>query len=245
MMTRSWMLYASPFAFAAGMTLVHCSSSSSTGAGPVDSGKMDTGKGNSGSGSASGTGSTKHDAGGSSSGSGSSSGTGTGVKDAGSDAFNGYQSGDQPDACAIPDGGTTCTPGTMNCVDGGGGCGFPAHQCCEVPDAGNVCQPFTGADAATCGGDVIQCEESGDCTAGNICCLNALTASPATALISCQPAPTCSQGMGIASGQICRSNNECASGECIIYSCLANSVTIQACKGTVNGALAGTCTPSP
>jgi len=154
-----------------------------------------------------------------------------------------YAAGDIGAACVPPDGGPTCTPGRIQCSDGGladaGTCGAPAYQCCEVNGSPSVCQ-LAGQDASTCSGDVLRCAEAADCSGNKICCLAAT--SEMNAIVSCQDAPVCPTA-GAASAQICRSNAECRSGACVIYSCLG--LSIEACKGTLDGLITSDCTPTP
>jgi len=143
--------------------------------------------------------------------------------------------------CVPPQGGPPCTPEAISC--GSNTCSTTGDQCCEVSGSPSVCQP---ADTALCPGNIVQCEETADCPKeDDICCLDVTAASPASSITSCQTGPTCPATSQLAYAQICRSDTECASGTCVIYSCLGGTITIEACKGTLNGALAGTCTPMP
>jgi hypothetical protein len=169
-------------------------------------------------------------------GTGTGTGSGSSIKDAGAGdvAVFPYAAGDSPDACAPPDGSLGCTPGTVSC-GGDASCSLATQQCCDLVGTSESCIATGGA----CSGTVISCNEAADCTNNQICCLNAM--SSAVAPISCQDGPTCPAGIGLASAQICRSNAECASGACVVYSCESGMVSIEACKGSVAGALGGSC----
>jgi hypothetical protein len=236
-MTRTWMLCASPFAFAGGMMLAHCSSSSSTGTG-TDGGKSSTSsasKSSSGPGSSSSKSGSESKSASASSTTSASASSSSGIKDAGADIN--YAAGDYEAGCVLPDGGAPCTPGKVGCAVDAGYCSVPTDQCCTVANTPDICQTA----GATCAGHQIECEEAADCTGNKICCLNAT--GFATATLTCQPGPTCPTSM-VAAGQICRSDKECASGSCVIYTCI-NSTVIQACEHTVIGELASTCMPTP
>jgi hypothetical protein len=92
-----------------------------------------------------------------------------------------------------------------------------------------------------CAGHTIECEKTSDCSGNQICCLN--QTGFAVGADTCQPAPTCPTSQ-LASGQLCQSDNDCASGSCVVYTCIAGTV-IQACEHAVVGELAATCTPMP
>jgi len=134
-------------------------------------------------------------------------------------------------ACTPPDGGKECTPGTISC--GTTTCAVPATSCCELSngDGGTTytCEP---EGTACTGGTQISCNETSDCSGGDVCCIAANTTSTAT--VSCQklvsgkcPAAT------IGSAQICRSSTECNGSSCQFWSCLGN--TIEACTNPVPG----------
>jgi hypothetical protein len=218
-MTRTWMLCASPFAFAAGMMLVHCSSSSSTGTTPPnDAGKMDTGaKKDAGTGKGTGTGTGK----GTGTGTGKGTGTGTG-SGAGFDA------------------------GMHSITCGGAACETPANVCCDTKDSQGNAVYTCQAASAQCGGSAISCFGTTDCSSGAICCLNA--ESPSAAILSCQAGTVCPTEQ-LASAQICATDADCANDSCIVYNCLGSIIeackgTIagglgQACNATDAGVPTG------
>jgi hypothetical protein len=112
----------------------------------------------------------------------------------------------------------------------------PAQACCNGagPNGSNFCMNQT-ADAAMCavatvdGGSVAieACNDTWDCPTGQICCLYVLSVAPPVAHTACQ-APdagyTCNGSMGDVQAQICKSDNECPSGACHIYSCLGDTI---------------------
>jgi len=224
-MTRNWMIYASPVAFAAGLLLVHCSSSSSTTS--EDAGMDGSAGSGSGTTKGSGSGTTKGSGSGTTKGSGSGSMTGSGS------AFN-AAAGDMGSECVPPAGGSTCTPGTISCGSGSG-VSVPANQCCHTSTGWE-----TQTGGATCSGNLLTCNEAADCTGNKICCL-LVTDTAGDGTTSCQDGPTCPPGSNIASAQICRSNNECESGKCSLYTCTAApGVFIEACE-IPGGLLGSTC----
>ena len=253
-MTRTWII-TTPAAMAAALLMAHCSSSSPTASndagssGDAHHGGTGTGTGTShgsGTGTSHGSGTgTSHGSGtgtgtghgsGTGSGSGSSTGSGSGSSTGtGSGSGSSTGTGDTDASCAPPDGGPTCTPGTVECGDAG--CAVPTNGCCEPGGGVHTCQ----SAGTACTGTLITCEEKGDCTGGKICCLNAITASTAT--LSCQDGPACPAGSGLASTQICRSSAECASGSCAYYSCSATTppTILESCD-VPQGLLGGTCT---
>jgi hypothetical protein len=223
-MTRPWIVCASTAAFAAGMMLVHCSSSSSTGTG------SDAGTGHDAKGAGTGTGTGTATGPGSSTGSGTSatSGTGTGTG-SGSSTTSGTGSGpasgsgsgltDTHDAgpCVGPTGGAACDPGNVECNNMQ--CAVPGHVCC---DDGTT--PACVGVTATCG-TPITCDEKSDCPDGQFCCLVATSLSAFT--ITCQTAACTVNNVG--STQVCKTNAECPNGACNIYSCGNPAQVTEAC----------------
>ena len=130
-------------------------------------------------------------------------------------------SGDQPGSCSAPPGGPTCSPGSITC--GGAICPVPGSTCCTSSTTGaSVCQ----VEGATCAGAAFSCNEAGDCTGNDACCISAV--STANVAASCQPlvGGQCPSG-GLISAQLCRSSAECAIGTCEIWSC--DGIAVEAC----------------
>jgi hypothetical protein len=234
-MNRTWIFTAAPIAFVAGLTMVHCSSSSSVTTAPPDGGHTGTGTGTGHAGSGSHPSSGTGTAPGSSTGTGTAgTGTGTGSgSDAGlpdgSMATIDAAGGDTDASCRPPEGGSPCTPGVVSCgkaADAALTCNVPTTQCCEGNASGvNACQD---AGAVCPMGPTIQCNEAADCTGGKICCLLAMSTSPASTSVTCQaPVDGLCPGTGAALVQVCRSSAECASGVCAFWDCDGN--TIEAC----------------
>jgi hypothetical protein len=231
-MTKPWMVCTAVAAFAGGMTLVHCSGTTTPLPGATDGGAHDahvgtgtssgTGTGtaagsSTGSGSSvtSGTGSSP----GSSTGSGTSASSGTGSAPGSS---TGSGSSDTYDAgpCVGPSGGESCDPGNVEC--GSAQCAVPQNECCLGTGNSASCL----APSASCAGNEQACDEKSDCPDGQICCLK-VTDINGDFKISCQTGTTCPTG-GLASAQICKTNAECSTGSCSLYSCQGN--TTEACQ---------------
>jgi len=132
--------------------------------------------------------------------------------------------GDTPGRCVTPEGGLTCTPGEISC--GTSECNVPAQVCCDLGQS-ETCQ----SSSAPCAGTPISCNEAADCAAGEICCMESTSTTLASAKVSCLPG-TCPVPRGsIVAVQVCRSNNECASGQCQFWSCLGKM--IESCANPV------------
>jgi len=79
---------------------------------------------------------------------------------------------------------------------------------------------------ATCSGDPQACDEKSDCPDGQICCLD-VTDINGDFKISCQSGTTCPAGT-LAGAQICKTNAECSTGTCSIWTC--NGQVTEACQ---------------
>jgi hypothetical protein len=128
-------------------------------------------------------------------------------------------------ACVVPPGGEPCDPGVVQC--GPAQCPVPATQCCvEMGSGGTIggsCQP----PSASCAGLSEACDETSDCPTGNVCCL--IAQSTAISGISTQCMPSC-QG-GFFAVQLCRSDTECAGGQCIAQTCPeVGNLPVEACS---------------
>jgi hypothetical protein len=131
-------------------------------------------------------------------------------------------------ACLVPEGGASCTPGTVSC--GNSSCSTATDYCCAASDGGGTCNPN---DAGTCASGVrVACNEAADCPSGSVCCqLDAYGPHSATCETSC---PT-------GYFQVCRTDSECATSAstdthtCIVQLCppsegAAATVTLEACS---------------
>jgi hypothetical protein len=169
------------------------------------------------------SGSSSGSSGGSGSGSGSSSGSSGGssggTTDGGSSSGGDGGGTDGGTAtCAMPDGGGPCTPGQVPC--GTTLCSTPDYCCVTTASNKTTCDMSN----QNCVGTAYHCDETADCPAGNVCCLNFAGLTNST---TCQTA--CMTG----SPKMCRSDTECASGKCIVQSCLkpgAGNTTVEACS---------------
>jgi hypothetical protein len=100
----------------------------------------------------------------------------------------------------VADGGTSSTPGFVDC--GGKTCDLSTSVCClpVKADAGlAACVPST----VTCAvgvGVIIACDESADCQHGNVCCVGSVTG-----------AQTCQTQCPVGDLHACRCQQECAS----------------------------------
>jgi hypothetical protein len=217
-MNRRLVACASPVALFAGVFLLHCSSSSSTGTSP-DSGAKD--------------GSTHHDA------STDSGKKDSGKSDAGAPVDAGHDAGHDagndagppfvfnPDAaCIAIDGGAACDPGVVLCPSPTA-CTVPGNECCNGggPDASDICLP---ADASCGAGGLPEgCNETRDCADHQLCCLSVYVIGNATmpskGQTACQTygdaGRVCNDPLALVQAQICKSDDECASGHCVRYDC--------------------------
>jgi hypothetical protein len=133
-----------------------------------------------------------------------------------------------PSACLVPEGGASCTPGTVPC--GSSSCSTATDYCCAASDGGGTCNPN---DAGTCASGVkVACNEAADCPSGSVCCqLDAYGPHSAMCETSC---PT-------GYFQVCRTDSECGTSAstdthtCIVQLCppsegAAATVTLEACS---------------
>jgi hypothetical protein len=133
-----------------------------------------------------------------------------------------------------------------------------ANYCCQTAGSGSgaakvdTCKPAGALGAhdvedSCSGGTTVNCLSAANCINSQICCLNAVSATPATAVLSCQTelagdAGPCPPGVGLASAQFCVTDAECKSGSCAIWSCSATTppTIFQTCAKPT-GILGGTC----
>ena len=131
--------------------------------------------------------------------------------------------GDVPPPSDTPAGGIAVDPGVLTCGGDAGTCDTNeggALGCCSGPGAssGGVCTGSVETCPSRTG--LVTCNETPDCNRGPNggelpCCATIhpdggyLSASCSTSALTC-PAPTL---------QLCRTNSECASGECVVQSC--------------------------
>ncbi len=239
-MTRNTILSAS--LACAGLMMVNCSSSSSSGgssSSESSSGSKSSSTGSSGS---------KTSSSGSSKSSGSASSSSASKSASSSSAFTGYApfvgsdagaaAGDYGKECVTPDGGTKCSPGTITCGTGPT-CDLTTEYCCHGASTDSclaLTKPCSPASTST----PVLCQEAADCPTGEVCCI--ATPNTASGVVSCQaliqgagdagmvcppaPGPTT-----VAQAQICRSDNECASKKCQDWNCAGTE--IEACANPV------------
>ena len=134
--------------------------------------------------------------------------TGPGDASAAGDA-----SGGGHDGTAGNDGGTggpdtgssplTPDPGQVRC--GTDTCTPPVTACCVEPDGGTLC-----VGQQICNGRTIGCDETGDCTSGDVCCYSPAGAGFPDVFSACAP-----------------------------HDCIRNSIAYQACKSTADCAGTG------
>ncbi len=103
-------------------------------------------------------------------------------------------------------------------------CATPAEVCCLGANGMEGCQPA----GTPCNGLSQACDETTDCPAGDICCLDVM--SPSVTGVQVQCAAACTGGLF--SVQLCRSDTECASGQCIPQNCMlgGGSLSVEACS---------------
>ena len=238
-MTRTLILCVSPAAFAAGLLLVQCSSSSSHPS--TDGGHADVAE-HKDAGHSSGSSEAKKDGGASKSSSESSkessgSSSSRSSKDAGDeDARFNAAAGDTDASCKPPEHGRNCTPGEIVCADKA--CAVPANECCQTTTDSGKTEATCDKAGTACAGMVRSCAEAADCGDFKACCLD-VTGADGEGTTSCKAGPPCPKGAHLGA-QICRSREECKAKECIFYDC--GSVSIEACEGTLTGSAASTCT---
>ena len=122
-----------------------------------------------------------------------------------------------PADSAAPDAALPPTPGIVSC--GATTCAVPSTECCidstgtgTCMDAGTACGINTAA---------IQCNETPDCPANQVCCLTATADGGVEVTAACQTG-------ACATAQACRTNGECGSnGSCVVQEC--GNLTFELC----------------
>jgi hypothetical protein len=119
-------------------------------------------------------------------------------------------------------------------------CATSTNTCCRTTTMSGAtvytCESVAMCTAAS-PSSVVNCFGTADCATGSICCLDATGVT--TANLTCSPGPTCPAGGGLAAAQVCARSSDCANNMCLSYVC--DGVALEACKGTVAGAIAGGC----
>lgn len=160
-------------------------------------------------------GSTSSTSSGSSSGGTTSSSGGTSTSSSGGTGDGGGDAGGGNDGGGDSGGGFSSNPNKITC--GSAECTVGTQQCCtSFTDAGCI------ASGMNCQGLRAECDEKADCNALEVCCASFSTGG--------QCMKDCKGG----SFQTCKTNTECASGTCKVWTCTGN-VKIRACEAPFTG----------
>jgi hypothetical protein len=119
-----------------------------------------------------------------------------------------------------PPGGQLVNPGIVAC--GRAQCEVRfGGLCCAGPDVGSGGQCFDAGLSCPPGTGEIQCNEKADCKSNQSCCASPPSSGgylTAACALSCTGAQI----------QLCRTNDECPGGECVIQKC-ADGIVYEVC----------------